>query len=75
MPRGDKGNACGAMDPGLRRDDGRGGGVTSIYITFPFLEKNANKRTEAPVTLGGSGVFSLCHPVVRGAHSLCRPAA
>ena len=39
MPRGDKGNAWGAMDPGLHRDDGRGAGVTSIYITFPFLEK------------------------------------
>ena len=28
-PRGDKGNACGARDPGLRRDDDREGtGVT-----------------------------------------------
>ena len=33
MPLGDTGNACGAMDPGLRRDDGRGGQV----FTLPFL--------------------------------------
>ena len=37
--RGDKGNAGGAMDPGLRRDDGRGAGVG----LFAFQYRNSGQ--------------------------------
>ena len=61
-PRGDKERACGAMDPGLRRDDDREGHRGDKNLHYPFFFLNI-KNLSVWHSRKGVGISLLCHPV------------